>query len=128
MPPTPAEPDDAVASLDSRRVAIAAALRAVRDEPGRPPRPAGARTTSAPPATTAVESSLAVLQSEVRRLTDRLDRLEDTVELIREDEEAPLSWPVAVGEPDRLEVPPIDVSRKNSPAFDVLLGPDGTRS
>ena len=64
-----------------------------------------------------------MLRAEVRRLTDRLSRVEDTVELIRDTEEAPLSWPVPVDTDSSLEVPPLEVSRKSSPAFDVLLGP-----
>ena len=63
------------------------------------------------------------MRAEVRRLADRLARVEDTVELIQENEEAPLAWPAAVATDSPLEVPPLKVSRKSSPAFDVLLGP-----
>jgi len=59
----------------------------------------------------------------MRRLAGRLERVEDTVELIREADEAPLAWPVPVTTDSPLEVPPLEVSRKSSPAFDVLLGP-----
>ena len=95
------------ASLDARRLAVVAALRAVRDEP----RPVDHR------------AEIAALNSEVRRLADRLARVEDTVELIGERDEAPLSWPTPVTTDSALEVPPLEVSRKSSPAFDVLLGP-----
>lgn len=98
---------DPAASLDARRLAVRAALRAVRDEP----RPVDHR------------AEIAALHSEVRRLADRLARVEDTVELIGEREEAPLSWPTPVTTDSALEVPPLEVSRKSSPAFDVLLGP-----
>lgn len=63
------------------------------------------------------------MRAEVRRLADRLSRVEDTVELIQETNETPLSWPVPVDTDSSLEVPPLEVSRKSSPAFDVLLGP-----
>jgi hypothetical protein len=98
---------DPAASLDARRLAVVAALRAVRDEP----RPVDHR------------GEIAALHAEVRRLADRLARVEDTVELIGERDEAPLSWPTPVTTDSELEVPPLEVSRKSSPAFDVLLGP-----
>ena len=98
---------DPATSLDARRLAVVAALRAVRDEP----QPVDHRP------------EIAALQSEVRRLADRLSRVEDTVELIQESEEAPLAWPTSVDNGNALEVPPLEVSRKSSPAFDVLLGP-----
>ena len=98
---------DPAASLDARRTAVVAALRAVRDEP----QPVDHR------------AEIAALRTEVRRLADRLSRVEDTVELIQESEEAPLAWPVPVDNGSTLEVPPLEVSRKSSPAFDVLLGP-----
>lgn len=101
MRPAPAS------SLDARRLAVAAALRAVRDEP----QPADHR------------AEIAALTAELRRLADRLARVEDTVELISERDEAPLSWPTPVTTDSTLEVPPLEVSRKSSPAFDVLLGP-----
>ncbi len=82
-------------------------MRAVRDEP---------RPVDHSP-------EIAALQAEVRRLADRLSRVEDTVELIGERDEAPLSWPASVDTTSTLEVPPLEVSRKSSPAFDVLLGP-----
>lgn len=59
----------------------------------------------------------------MRRLRDRLSRVEDTVELMSDRDEAPLAWPAAVTSDSSLEVPPLEVSRKSSPAFDVLLGP-----
>lgn len=98
---------DPATSLDARRLAVASALRAVRDEP----RPVDHRP------------EIAALRAEVRRLADRLSRVEDTVELIQDADEAPLSWPVPVSTDSSLEVPPLEVSRKSSPAFDVLLGP-----
>lgn len=102
---------DPAASLDARRLAVVAALRAVRDEP----RPVDHR------------AEIAALQSEVRRLADRLSRVEDTVELIQENDEAPLAWPSPVSTDSALEVPPLEVSRKSSPAFDVLLGPPSAK-
>ena len=102
---------DPAASLDARRLAVVAALRVVRDEP----RPADHR------------AEIAALNAEVRRLADRLARVEDTVELIGERDEAPLSWPTPVSTDSTLEVPPLEVSRKSSPAFDVLLGPPPTK-
>lgn len=68
-------------------------------------------------------ATLAALQAEVRRLTDRLERVEDTIELIRDESEAPLNWPTPVATDSPLEVPPLEVSRRSSPAFDILLGP-----
>lgn len=84
----------------------------VRDE-----RPAPATVIEHPPA------ALSELRSEVRRLAERLERVEDKVDLIRDGDDAPLAWPVSVDSDNRLEVPPFEVSRANSPAFDVLLGP-----
>lgn len=52
-----------------------------------------------------------------------MSRVEDTVELIQENDEAPLAWPSPVSTDSALEVPPLEVSRKSSPAFDILLGP-----
>jgi len=98
---------DPAASLDARRLAVVAALRTIRDEP----RPVDHR------------AEIAALNAEVRRLSERLSRVEDTVELIGERDEAPLSWPTPVTTDSSLEVPPLEVSRKSSPAFDVLLGP-----
>ena len=98
---------DPAASLDARRLAVVAALRAIRDEPQPPDHSA----------------EITALRSEVRRLADRLSRVEDTVELIQESDEAPLAWPTSVDTASALEVPPLEVSRKSSPAFDVLLGP-----
>jgi hypothetical protein len=65
------------------------------------------------------------LRGELRRLTERLERLENKVDLIDDGEspQAPLAWPVEVESDNRLEVPPFEVKRSNSPAFDVLLGP-----
>ena len=68
-------------------------------------------------------AEIVALQAEMRRLAGRLERVEDSVELIRESEEAPLAWPVPVTTDSPLEVPPLEVSRKSSPAFDILLGP-----
>jgi hypothetical protein len=98
---------DPAASLDARRLAVVAALRAIRDEPQPPDH----------------RAEITALKTEVRRLADRLARVEDTVELIQETDEAPLTWPTSVSTDSSLEVPPLDVSRKSSPAFDVLLGP-----
>jgi hypothetical protein len=103
---------DPATSLDNRRLAVVAALRAVRDEP----QPHDHR------------AEIAALQAEVRRLADRVSRVEDTVELISENDEAPLAWPAPVATDSPLEVPPLEVSRKSSPAFDVLLGPPPTQS
>ena len=66
---------------------------------------------------------IASLQAEVRRLAERIERVEDTVELIQREGEPPLTWPTAVTTDNTLEVPPLEVSRRSSPAFDVLLGP-----
>lgn len=90
-----------------RQAAVAAALRAVTTEPS---------------------TGITELQDRLDRLTARLDRLEDKVELFGETDEAPLSWPSAVAPTDRLEVPPLTTSRANSPAYDVLLGPAVRRS
>ena len=103
---------DPATSLDTRRLAVVEALRAIRDEP----RPVDHR------------AEIAALRAEVRRLADRLSRVEDTVDLIREGDEAPLTWPVPVSTDSSLEVPPLEVSRKSSPAFDVLLGPPPTEA
>jgi hypothetical protein len=99
--------DSVVVDLHRRQAAIAAALRAVVNEP-----------------TVRVDD----LHERIERLTARLDRLEDKVEMYGETEEAPLSWPSAVAATDRLEVPPLTTSRANSPAYDVLLGPAVSRS
>jgi hypothetical protein len=63
------------------------------------------------------------MQAEVRRLADRLDRVEDTIELLQDEDEPPLNWPTPVATDSPLEVPPLDISRRSSPAFDVLMGP-----
>jgi len=97
--------------LAHRQAAVAAALRAIRDEPAPPPPPA-----------VATAADLALLQDQVRRLTERLDRVADEVELLREPDDAPLAWPADVEASTRVEVPPLEVSRGNSPAFDILLG------
>jgi Holliday junction resolvase len=86
---------------------VAAAFRAVRAEP---------------------TVDVVALQGEVRRLTERLERLEHKVDISHERSEEPLSWPAAVDGESRLEVPPLSVSRRPSPAFDALLGPAPTRS
>jgi hypothetical protein len=104
-------------------------LRAVRDET---PTAAAVdpRVEAVKTELTRVESTqraeIAALHVEMRRLAGRLERVEDTVELIRESEEAPLAWPVPVTTDSPLEVPPLEVSRKSSPAFDILLGPPPT--
>ena len=70
------------------------------------------------------------LRVEMRRLTERLERLENKVDLIDDGDEAPhapLAWPVDVESDNALEVPPFEVNRSNSPAFDVLLGPAPAR-
>lgn len=95
------------ADLLRRQAAVAAALRAVAAEPRFDP---------------------SVLEDRLDRLTARLDRLEDKVELFGESDEAPLAWPSAVAATDRLEVPPLTTSRADSPAYDVLLGPAVRRS
>jgi hypothetical protein len=101
---------DSATSLDARRRAVVAALRAIREEPT-PPKPIDH------------SAEIAALRADLRRLTERLSRVEDTVELLGEQDEAPLSWPTPVATDNALEVPPLEVSRKSSPAFDVLLGP-----
>jgi hypothetical protein len=100
------------ANLEDRRRAIAAALRDVRREE---PTPIAAQPAEA--------AAVANLRTEVRRLAERLERVEDKVDLIRDGDDVPLAWPVSVDSDNRLEVPPLEVSRGNSPAFDVLLGP-----
>jgi hypothetical protein len=116
-------------SLDDRRASIAAAFRAVRTEPRVVPQPVKSETQSVEPVTAPTppkpDPAVTALTREVRRLADRLERLEDSVEFLREDAEQPqpLSWPVPVESESRLEVPPLDVSRSSSPAYDVLLGP-----
>jgi len=121
-------------ALASRRAAVAAALRAVAAEP-LPVTPAlpvtGALPVAAATPTVPVAAAAPVpvrdeeLAARVARLAERLDRLEDSVELIRRDEE-PLSWPtpaVEDGDLDRVEVPPVHAMRRPSVAFDMLLGP-----
>lgn len=72
------------------------------------------------------DEALEALATQVRRLAERVERVEDTVDLLRSDTgDEPLAWPVAVGDDTRLEVPPVEVSRRASPAFDVLFGSDG---
>jgi hypothetical protein len=103
-------------SVESRRLSVVAALRAVRDEEP-------SIRLDAQPQWVEYRATLAALQAEVRRLADRLERVEDTVELIQTEAESPLNWPSPVTTDSPLEVPPLEVSRKSSPAFDVLLGP-----
>lgn len=67
--------------------------------------------------------AVAELRTQVRRLAERLERVEDKVELMDDVDSAPLAWPVSVDTESRLEVPPLNISRADSPAFDVLLGP-----
>lgn len=154
--PHPAIPDIAQpASLEARRIAIAAAFHAARtapapaaapSEPAAPPaaavpapgrtEPAPGRTEPAPSPAAAVADGtggpgrdttaarLDTLTAEVRRLGERLTRVEDGLELVGgHDGEEPLQWPTAVGHDGDLGVPPLEVSRRSSPAFDVLLGP-----
>ncbi|MDQ1696174.1 MAG: hypothetical protein QOJ03_1527 [Frankiaceae bacterium] len=66
---------------------------------------------------------VAELRNDVRRLAERVERVEDKVDLIRDGDDMPLAWPVSVDGDSRLEVPPFEVARSNSPAFDILLGP-----
>jgi len=91
----------------------------VRDEPPAPARPTQESLLQG--------AAIAVLQAEVRRLADRLERVEDTVELLHDEAEPPLNWPAAVSTDSPLEVPPLEVSRRPSPAFDILLGPSSTK-
>jgi hypothetical protein len=91
-------------------------LRAVRDEE-QPAR------LDAQPQWVEHRATLAALHTEVRRLADRLERVEDTVDLIQSEAEPPLIWPAPVMTDSPLEVPPLEVSRRPSPAFDILLGP-----
>jgi hypothetical protein len=109
-------------SLEDRRRAVAAALRAVTVDAEAPARPV---TMPTPP-----PEEVADLRREVRRLAERVERVaervervEDKVDLIRDGDDVPLAWPVSVDNDNRLEVPPFEVARSNSPAFDVLLGP-----
>lgn len=114
-------------SLTARRDAVAAALRAVRDAPvvmpPAYPDPAPVPSPSVAPAAPEHDHpEMLALRADVRRLAERLERLEDKVDLIRDGDDSPLAWPVPVTTESRLEVPPLEVSRKSSPAFDVLLG------
>ena len=102
-----------------RQAAIADALRVVAAE-------ATAEPSTEPSTVPGID--VAELQERLDRLTSRLDRLEDKVEMYGETDEAPLSWPSAVAPTDRLEVPPLTTSRADSPAYDVLLGPAVSRS
>jgi hypothetical protein len=120
-----------VVSLSARREAVAAALRAVRAEPAAVPPPAYPDPVREPPAVASTPPAepaahdhpeMLALRADVRRLAERLERCEDKVDLIRDGDDAPLAWPVPVTTESRLEVPPLEVSRKSSPAFDVLLG------
>jgi hypothetical protein len=77
----------------------------------------------APPVT---GNDVAALRDDLTRLSERLERVEDKVDLIRDGDDVPLAWPVEVTVDSRLEVPPVTVSRAESPAFDVLLGRSGT--
>ena len=104
-------------TLEHRRLAVVAALRSL-DDVTRAPEPAPA-PAAAPP----VDTELSELRAEVRRLAERVERVEDKVDLIRDGDDTPLAWPVSVDSDSRLEVPPFEVSRTNSPAFDILLGP-----
>jgi hypothetical protein len=119
--------------LADRQRAIAAAFRSARSgphlqsvtaTPSQPSRPATSAPTK-PEQQFADVALLEAMRGELRRLTERLERLENKVDLIDDGEpsQAPLAWPVDVESDNRLEVPPFEVRRSNSPAFDVLLGP-----
>ena len=108
-----------VTSLDARRLAVVAALHAVRDEEPQ-------RRLESQPQWVEHRATLAALQAEVRRLSDRLERVEDTVDLIQAESEPPLNWPAPVTTDSTLEVPPLEVSRRPSPAFDILMGPSSS--
>jgi hypothetical protein len=113
--------------LTDRQEAIAAAFRSARAVPRLQSAPAtpAAEPVRPPGVDPAVVDALRV---EVRRLTERLERVENKVDLIGDgEEETPLAWPVEVETDNRLEVPPLEVKRSNSPAFDVLLGPPARR-
>jgi hypothetical protein len=107
------------ASLEDRRLAVAAALRAVVEPPA-DPAPVAPAAAAAPVDTS---EELAGIHRRLDRLAEQLERVEDKVDLIRDGDDGPLAWPVSVDSDSRLEVPPLEVSRGNSPAFDVLLGP-----
>jgi hypothetical protein len=113
--------------LAHRQRAIAAAVRAARSAPHLKPVAPPAEPAPATPAPAGADPALVeAMRTELRRLTDRLERLEHKVDLIQDGDEAPqtpLAWPVDVETDNRLEVPPFEVKRSNSPAFDVLLGP-----
>ena len=113
-------------SLADRQHAIAAAFRSARAVPHRQP---ASPTPSPAPVQPGVDPAVVdALRVEVRRLTERLERVESKVDLIRDnDDEAPLAWPVEVETDNRLEVPPLEVKRSTSPAFDILLGPPARR-
>src|SRR3954466_14267145 len=66
-------------SLGERRAAIAAALLAVRHEPVT--RPVAVPAENAPTAGTVAFDELARLTAEVRRLSERLERLDQKVDL-----------------------------------------------
>lgn len=76
-----------------------------------------------PPRPAPSNDEIVALRADVRRLAERVERVEDKVDMIHDGDDAPLTWPVEVTNDRRLEVPPLEVSRGNSPAFDVLLGP-----
>jgi hypothetical protein len=112
---------DASLSLARRRDAIVAALRAVADEP----LPAATASASGRPqqAGAGIEAAqVDRLEDEIRRLAVRLERLEGKVDLIQDGDDEPLSWPLSIRDGDGLGVPPLDLRRSTSPAFDVLLG------
>ena len=112
-------------SLADRQHAIAAAFRSARAVPRPEPTPPAPEPVRPPAVDPAV---IDALKTEVRRLTERLERVEDKVDLIHDGaEETPLAWPVEVETDNRLEVPPLEVKRSNSPAFDILLGPPARR-
>ena len=63
------------------------------------------------------------MENTLARVADKIERVEDKVDLLHAGDEAPLSWPAPLTTDSTLEVPPVEVSRANSPAFDILLGP-----
>lgn len=91
---------DPAPSLEARRRAIAEALRRVRHE-----------------------ATLDGLTDHVERLTVRLTRLEHGLARVSDSVDEPRPAPLLeTGGAYTPEVPPVDLSRRSSPAFDVLLG------
>lgn len=109
--------------LEQRKAAIIAALRAVRDEPREVVRPWADDVHRLSSRLDHLEDALAMVADKVVGVVDKVGRVEDKVDLLHEGDEAPLSWPAPLTTDSTLEVPPVEVSRANSPAFDILLGP-----